>query len=956
MENDIPKSNDEISNLKLEIVALKKKLKEFENKDNYILIEKEYKNLYHTIPMGIMHYNADGVILDCNERFVKILGSTHEALVGLNMIKLVPDVKLVDAVKQSLVSGKGYYNGVYSSITSKKKVSVNVVFSGLRNSKGEIYGGICIAEDLTESDEKQLALSKSEENYKLIFENTTDVYYRTKKDGTILSLSPAVKELLLVDDNEALIGKNVSDLYNNPADRHEFIQKLNKEGKVQEYRVDLKKTNGRPVTVEFNAKLITNANTDLETIIGVFYDVSGRIDAERERSTNIWFFERLGKVDKIIRTAINITQVFDGVATVATEAFQCDSALIFSYNNEAKDSWQLKANIMSDNYSCSNDPGLLFADPSKSDEIFDRILMYETQVVIDSDNIHELNQVSKEMGVKAQMMTSIHLNSGNSLILCINHCKDNRIWNSHEKALFTEMTNRLADSSNTFESLDLVLKSEEHHRLLIESTNEGYWEINKKGITSVANNAMCDMLGFTMTEFIGKSALLFPTADSRQLLEDIIFNKSSKPIRSSEIELQHKNGKKVYTLFNITRRKDENNYDIGAFFFVTDISKQKEALDKAEESDKLKTTFIKNISHEVRTPLNGIIGFLGMLNEDFLSPEERQEYTKYVIASSNQLTTIITDILEYSRLEAGQIETVLKDFNLNCLMDELYTQFQTFAESKSKTHLNLISEKPLTNENSNILTDRIKIKQILSSLLNNAIKYTADGEVRFGYNILDDNTIRFYIIDTGIGIPDSDREIIFEKFRNGSSTNNAIYGGNGLGLSISKSLIELLGGNIWFESEVGVGTTFYFNIPISKGDNVVNNKLYIAPEINTTHKWEGKKVLIVDDVYEVFKLISVYLRDTNIKQLYAKNGAEAIELHNQNPDIDIVLLDIQLPDMDGYRIVKEIKSIRPELPVIAQTAFALSDDKDKTLAAGFDDYTTKPIYKTTLLNIMNKYL
>jgi PAS domain S-box-containing protein len=954
MENRISVLNNQVATLKQEIESLKKQLTENNNENDSDLLEKEYKSLYHTIPMGVMHYNADGIIQDCNDKFVKMIGSSHKDLVGLNMIKRLPNKKLLEAVKQSLKTGNGYYEGIYKSITADNEINTRIIFSGLRDSNNTIYGGICIAEDTTESINNQLALFESEENYKLIFENTTDVYYRTNKEGTILSISPAVTELLLIDNYEELIGKNILDFYYNTLDRKVFIEELKKNGRVQEYRLNLKKSNGKPVTVELNSKIIHDANGKLESIIGVFYDVTGRIEAEIEKSTNIWFFERLDMVDKIIRTAINTTQVYKGVASFANEAFQCDSALVYSYNNNGE-SWKLESSVLSKDYNCTKDPGLLFADPKKSDEIFDRILMYETHVIIDSKNVDELNVISKEIGIEAQMMTSIHLNSGNSLILCINHCKDKRYWNKHEIALFTEMTNRLADAINTLESTELLFKSEEHHRLLIESTSEGYMEINQKGITTVANNAMCEMLGFHMAEFIGKSALIFPTLESRKLLENMIFNLTNKAITSFEVELQHKNGNKVYTLFNITRRKDEYDNNIGAFFFVTDISKQREALDKAEESDNLKTIFIKNISHEVRTPLNGIIGFLGMLNDDNLTKDERLEYTKYVNASSDQLTKIITDILEYSRLEAGQINTSVKKCNLNNLLDELYAQFTTVIDAKNKNHLSFTLNKALSDDESNINTDQVKIKQILSSLLDNAIKYTKEGEISFGYKLLDNNIIRFYIHDSGIGIPENDREIIFEKFRNGSATNNAVYGGNGLGLSISKSLTELLGGNIWYDSDVGVGTKFYVNIPISKSVDVPSKK-YVAPSIKNSYQWPGKKVLIVDDVYEVYKLISVYLRSTKIEYLYAKNGVEAIELVNQNSDIDIVLLDIQLPDIDGYQVVKKIKSLRKNLPVIAQTAFALSDDKEKTLSAGFDDYTTKPIYKQTLFEIMDKYL
>jgi len=955
MEKDISNTNTTVNKLKSEIELLKKKLAEKEKAQNQSQLESEYKNLYYNIPVGIMHYDVNGIILDCNQSFIDMLGSTRELVLGLDMLNNIPDMQLVNAIKQSLRTGQGNYEGIYKSVTVNKETPGKVLFKGLRDANNKIYGGICIAEDLSDSINSQKALDKSKENYKLIFENTTDVYYRTTLDGTILSMSPAAKDILLIDDVTEVIGKSVLDFYKNPKDRESFLVDLTKNEKVNGYRIELIRSNGSTLPVEFNAKLISNSEGNVDSIVGVFYDISAKVDAEIEKQTNTWFFERLDKIDKVIRTAIDIDHVFDDVSTVAIEAFQCDSALVFSYNNNGSDNWKLRSSILTDNYTCDNNPGMLFADPQRTDEIFDRILMYETLVIIDTNNVDELNTISQEMGVKAQMMTSINLQSGNSLILCLNHCKDERVWNNHETALFTEMKNRLADAINTFESTELLHKSEEHHRNLIEATSEGYLEIDQNGLTTVANNAMCKMLGFSMKEFIGKSSLIFTTPESKPALESIIQNISDKSLKSFEIELQHKNGTKIYTLFNVTGRKDEDGNNIGAFFFVTNISKQKEAIDKAEESDKLKTIFIKNISHEIRTPLNGIIGFIEMLKDERLSKEERLEYTNYVLSSSNQLTTVITDILEYSRLEAGQINTSFKDFNINYLLDEIYDYQFAQLESKDKSHLNFILDKQLPDEQCNINTDITKVKQIYLCLLSNAFKFTNSGYVKIGYKLINSDNIRLYVSDTGLGIPDNDKEIIFEKFRNGSTTNNAIYGGNGLGLAIAKSLTELMNGYIWFESEIGIGTQFYVNIPISKQKQGAKKK-YITPKIRSNYKWQDKKILIVDDVFEVYKLISVYLKETEADQLYAKNGLQAIELCAQNSDIDVVLLDIQLPDLDGYKVFSEIKGILKDVPIIAQTAFALSDDIEKAMATGFDDHITKPIYRNTLLEVLDKYL
>ena len=949
-EKDIIIKNltDKVVLLKQQLSVEKKKIASAE------FLKNEYKVLYNNIPAGVMHYDTNGIILDCNDNFIEIIGSSRELLIGLDMYNRIPDKKLLSALKLSLTSGFGEYKDTYKSITAKKETPIKVLFNCIKNDDNEIIGGICIAEDLTESIKKQKDLNVSEENYKLIFENTTDVYYRTDVDGTILAISPAVIELLLVENIDVLIGSNVSNLYYNQSDRVLLLEELKTNGKVNEYRIVLRKTDGSPITVEFNSKLIYNSKGEIDSIVGVFYDVTPRIEAEYEKSTNIWFFEMLRNIEKLIRTSTGNDQLFKGITSNVVNYFKCDTALILSYKGQHNATWKTEAYALSENNNCNKETDGSVEDLANSDEVFDRVLMYKTHVVIDKNNISELSKVSEQIGVKAQMIASVNLNSGNSLVFCLNHCKNDRVWNKYEKALFAEMTNRLTDAINTFESTDLLLKSEEHHRLLIEATTEGYWEINKEGISTVANNAMCQMLGFEIDEFIGKSATIFATSSSRQTLIDVLFSNEGDSTSSFEMELRHKNGEKIHTLFNVTKRFDKDNNHTGTFFFVTNITKQKEALDKAKESDHLKSVFIKNISHEVRTPLNGIIGFLGMLGEDDISSAERQEYIKYVMDSSNQLTSVITDILEFSQLESKQIDTSYSSFNLNYLLDEIHEQFSPFIESKNKSHLQFFVEKSLNDDDCSIYTDKSKIKQVLLYIINNAIKYTDKGEVKFGYEI-NDATIQFFISDTGIGIPDCDKEIIFDKFRNGSITNNPIYGGNGLGLTISKSIIELLGGSVWFESKLSVGTTFYVKIPIQKSDDA-SEKKYVAPQIKSNYNWENKTVLIVDDVYEVYKLISVYVRSQNANYIYAKSGKQAIDMFVQNPNIDIVLLDIQLPDIDGYQVFKKLKSLNPKIPIIAQTAFALSDDKDKVMTAGFDGYITKPIYRNTLINLVAKFL
>ena len=983
MKKDEIESSAIVKNLKKEIATLKESLSKATLGNEKGIYENEYHSLYHNVPMGVMHYDDNGIILDCNNLFVKLVGSSREALIGLDMIKNLPDKKLVSSVKESLLKGEGRYEGLYRSTTAVKETPIIGLFKGLRSEDGDIYGGICIVEDLTEKVKAEKALKRTEENYKLILKNTTDVYYRTTKQGILLSLNPSVKDLLLLDNIEDAIGRNVIDFYYTPSDRVSLMKELQNNGSVQGYVVDLKRGDGKKVTVELNSQIVYDDDGEIHSIVGVFHDVTTRFEAEFEKSTNLWFLEKLEKVDDIIRKAIDDNEIFEGLLSTIIESFKCDIALIFSSENNVDSTWHLKTAAKSDNVNYALDPYELLTSSFESNELFYRISMYEGLVIIDDNNNEEIDDLFKKMKVKAQLMKAITLNSGESLIFCVNHCSSNRIWNKYEEALFNEVTSRLTDAINSYESSELLHKSEEHHRSLIEATSEGYFEIDEEGTIVVANNAMCDMLGYLLNEFITEPYSKFISPNSQVILAEQILNTKEKHPGSFEIELQHKDGNKVYTLCNITVRSAEGGKNNGAFFFVTDISNlkkvelekegfQKElekknleleelnqslitALNKAEESDELKTLFIKNISHEVRTPLNGIIGFIEMITQGDLSIEEQKEYTNYIISSSNQLTTIISDILEFSKLEAGQIKIDNKEFCLNNLLDELHSHFRTLLISKNKAHIDFKIDKPLPDDQSSVIADKSKIRQVLSNFLSNAIKFTLEGEITLGYKILGDKSINFFVADTGVGIPDSDNEIIFDKFRQGATTDSAIYGGNGLGLTISQSLSDLLGAKIWFESIIGSGTQFYITVPTIKSANekIIN---YNSSKERIIYNWEDKKVLIVDDVLEVYKLISVYLRSTKAKHLYAINGNQAVELCQQNPDIDIVLLDIQLPDIDGYRIVKALKEINNNIPIIAQTAFALSDDKEKALAAGFDDYITKPIYKKPLLELMDKYL
>ena len=374
---------------------------------------------------------------------------------------------------------------------------------------------------------------------------------------------------------------------------------------------------------------------------------------------------------------------------------------------------------------------------------------------------------------------------------------------------------------------------------------------------------------------------------------------------------------------------------------------------KAEESDRLKSAFLANMSHEIRTPLNGILGFSELLSYPSTSEDDRNEYTKIIRRASDDLLNIINDIIDISKIEAGLLNVFETDCQLNQLMQEVYSLFVIKKGQLKKDHIEIKLSNMLNDTRSIIKTDPLRLKQVLVNLIGNALKFTENGSVEFGYTLSTNKTLLFYVKDTGIGIADKDQAIIFERFRQSDYSVNRKYGGTGLGLSISKGFVELLGGKIWVKSNEGKGSTFYFNLPYQP---IKSSKEEIKPETKSiTYNWKDKVILIVEDNETNQRFIKEMLKRTNAKLLHVDNGKKAVDMVRSNGSIDIALMDIQLPEMSGYEATKQIKEFKKDMPIIAVTANAMAEEKKKCIEAGCDDYVTKPIDIDHLLSIINTY-
>ncbi len=378
----------------------------------------------------------------------------------------------------------------------------------------------------------------------------------------------------------------------------------------------------------------------------------------------------------------------------------------------------------------------------------------------------------------------------------------------------------------------------------------------------------------------------------------------------------------------------------------------KAAKEKAEEADRLKSAFLANMSHEVRTPMNAILGFTTLLRDRKLNENKQVEFIDLINANSRQLLHIISDIIDISKIEANQIVLFEKDFNINKVLAVLKQTFHNQLDSLRK-ELEIELCTPLSDTTAFIKTDKVRLEQVLSNLLSNAVKFTETGKIQFGYNISQEkNTIVFYVHDSGIGMTPEQQKIIFERFRQASGGYNKQYGGTGLGLSISKGLAEKLGGHIWVESEVNIGSKFYFSIPYKPSESTVPAPI----PYSTAYNWNGKTILIAEDEQANYSLLNNIILPTKARVLWVKNGKDAVDACRSNNDIDLVLMDIKMPDLNGLEATKIIKNFNANIPIIAQTAFAMPQDADTCLKAGCDDYLAKPLGIDDILSKINKYI
>lgn len=764
--------------------------------------------------------------------------------------------------------------------------------------------------EIAENKQTEEKLKESEQRYRTVFENALIGIYRTTPEGKILLVNPALLKMLGYDSAEELLKRNLEETGYEPKYlRKDFKNLIEREGKITRFESIWIKKDGTPVIIEESATAYYDGNGNIEFYEGIVEDITERkrtqerIQENEERFRKIFEEGPLGMV--IVNSDMHFVRA--NAAFSRMTGYSEQELFVLTFKNITHPE-HLEKDV-------ENIRKLLHGE----------IPLYKT----------EKRYITKNKSIIWGSLTSTAIRDTNGNFL-----------------YFLSMVEDITDRKEAEETIRTLGNAIEQGPSAIVIANE-------EGKIEFVNNQFISNTLYSMEDVKGKNPRVFNPGH----LSEKEFDHMWETLRRGEIwkgEMQNRRKDKSIFWEEITistLRSTQGNIT-HYILIMNDVTEKKQMLndliaakEKAEESDRLKSAFLANMSHEIRTPMNIILGFAEQLNDPELTDEEKEEYISIIEKSGRGLLSIFNDIVCISKVEAGQMSVSVSDVNVNELIDKICFTFKEQAEQKG---LLLIHDYGLSQRNVFIRTDREKVNTILTNLVKNAIKFTREGRIETGYKQTG-NFLEFYVKDSGQGIKPELHQVIFEPFRQGSESLRRNYDGMGLGLSISKAYVEMLGGIIKVESLPEKGSVFYFTLPFNASEEQKN---IIFPEESTfiSDTAHGKlKILIVEDNEFSAELLGKMFKMKARGMLFAKTGTQAVELCRNNPDIDLVLMDIQLPEMNGVEATREIRKFNTHVIIIAQTAFVYTHNREEAIEAGCDDYITKPIDQALLRKLLREH-
>ncbi len=756
-----------------------------------------------------------------------------------------------------------------------------------------------LSKEIQLSNKITTELKESEEKFRRIFENVQDLYYETTIDGTIIDISPSIRILSKGQyHRDDLIGKSMNDFYTDVNERTTLIAQLKEKGTVCDYEVILKNKDGSLVPCSVSSKICFDVQGRPEKVIGSMRDITDRKQVQTELRESEEKFRSLmeNSADAIFIVNPQGKYVYTNKAVTVLLGFTSE---------------EMQSKTIID-----------LSPPDKKDEYFEVF----KKVMSEGKVFSEIELLKKDGNYISTDLNSVLLPGG----LIYGSCRD--------------ITKRKQDEEALKQSFDFS-------ETLLNTIPFGMEIVNEKGNILFMSDNFKKLFDY---DIVGKKCWELYKDDKKQC-SDCPLNKGIIIGETNSYESHGVLGNRIFEISHTGMLYQGEIAMLEIFQDITDRKKSEKELimakEKAEASDRLKSAFLTNMSHEIRTPMNGILGFAELLKEPYLSSDDQQDFIQTIQISGARMLNTINNIVDVSKIESGLINVDIKETDINEKIEFTYKFFKPEANLKG---LQLIFKTGLPAKKAIINTDNEKVYGILTNLIKNAIKFTYEGSIEFGYKEKEEY-LEFFVKDTGVGIPLSQQQIIFERFRQGSESHNRGYEGSGLGLSIANSYVEMLGGKIWVESEEGIGSSFYFTIPYNAVSEEKAEIIKTPSEDLKEVEIKKLKILVVEDDEISYSLMSKTIQKISKEVLHTINGVDAVEICRTNPDIDLILMDIRMPRMDGNEATRQIRQFNKDVIIIAQSAYAFTGDKEKSIDAGSNDYISKPINKTLLYELIKKH-
>jgi PAS domain S-box-containing protein len=902
------KNNPAVMNITRDITDRKQVENDLqENKDNL-------QSIFDSVSEAIYVLDENGTFVDVNKGAEKMYQYSREELIGKNPQSVAApglnDFEEVNRIMQSV-----FENGIPLSLefwAVRKNGEIFpkdvVVNRGKRMGKDVL---IVTARDISERKKTEKALKKSEDKLKTVFNLANSGIILADLEGNFLEFNNWWPNMLGYTSEEFRKVKNFGVTHPDDIEKSKFWLNKIKTGEIDKYQIE-KRYLRKDKSIfwgESSVSAIKDKNNKITSTIGIVFDITERKLAE----------DSLRESEEKYRGLVENSP--DGIVI-----------------------------YIDDKITYANDEAIRLIKAKNHEEVIGKSVLQFIHPDSKESVIQRMKEVLMDDHASKIVEEKFISNGGETIYVEI---KAIPTVFEHKNAVQV-IIHDISERKRTQDKIKQLSQAVEQSPVAIVITN-------KIGIIEYVNPKFIETTGYALDEILGKNPRILKsghtsTNEYKQLWQTI----TSGNEWFGEFHNKKKDGTLYWESASISPILNAQGLTTHYIAIKEDITERKliekqliKAKEKAEESDRLKLAFLANMSHEIRTPMNGILGFTELLKEQGLSSDVQQEYIKIIRKSGKRMLNIINDIISISKVESGQIEVTLSETNVNEQIEYLQTFFKPEAAQKN---IALFLTKKLTSKDTFIKTDKEKVYAILTNLIKNALKFTNEGSIEFGCEKIG-NYLEFFVKDTGLGISDSQKIIIFERFRQANDTVSRTHEGSGLGLAISKAYVEMLGGKLWVESEEGKGSTFYFTIPFHS-EYVIKEKI-VAEKSNSDVKEENKikdlKVLIVEDDAISKLLITIAVKPFSKEILKVSTGIEAIEACQNNPDIDLVMMDINMPEMGGYEATKKIREFNKDIVIIAQTANGMQSDHDKAIAVGCTDYISKPINITSLSKMIQKY-